>query len=154
MRTTKVLSVMTLAGLAVLALAATASAADPTAEPEPASESRTGTVEQTTGADGHVEYTLLGVRLSVGPPWFWDSSPLAPFVGKSVTVTGAADDGTPPASAPDAAKGDGVPSFDVFSIDGKLIREPGKPPWAGRPALVGERHPGFGHGPEAAPATP
>ncbi len=154
MQITKVLSVMTLAGLAILALAATASAADPTAEPEPATEDRTGTIEQTTGPDGTVEYTLGGTRLSVGPPWFWDSSPLAPFVGTSVTVTGAADDGTPSASAPDAAKADGVPSFDVFSIDGTVIREPGKPPWAGGPAVVGERHPGFGHGAEAAPATP
>lgn len=145
---------MILAGVAVLALAATAVAADPTDAPEPASEDRTGTVEKTTGPDGDVEYTLGDVRLSVGPPWFWDISPLASFVGKSITVTGATDDGTPPASAPDAAKGDGAPSFDVFSIDGKVIRSPGKPPWAGGPAVVGEKHPGFGHGPETAPAAP
>ena len=64
-------------------------------------------------------------------------------------MTGQADDGTPPASAPDAAKGDGTPSFEVFSVDGTVIRSPGKPPWAGGPAVVGEKHPGFGHAPTA-----
>ena len=68
-----------LAGLAVLAYAAVAMAADPTAEP--ATEDRTGVVTETTASDGTVEYTLGGVRLSVGPSWFWGSSPLAPFAG-------------------------------------------------------------------------
>ena len=37
----------------------------------------------------------------------------------------------------------GGTSVDVQSVDGKQIREPGKPPWAGGPMVVGKDHPGW-----------
>jgi hypothetical protein len=45
------------------------------------------------------------------------------------------------------------PEMEVFGIttsDGQTteIRSPGKPPWAGGPKVVGEKHPGFGKGEE------
>jgi hypothetical protein len=45
------------------------------------------------------------------------------------------------------------PEIEVFSVttsDGQTteIRSPGKPPWAGGPKVVGEKHPGFGKGEE------
>ena len=52
--------------------------------------------------------------------------------------------------------------LDVETVDGKAIRAPGKPPWAGGPWVVGPVHPGWkewmtdgkpgnGHGRENAP---
>jgi hypothetical protein len=40
--------------------------------------------------------------------------------------------------------------FGVTTSDGQTteIRSPGKPPWAGGPKVVGEKHPGFGKGEE------
>lgn len=120
-------------------------------------ETRTGTIEEVTDEDGNVAYELRSgsdsIRLSVGPPWFWgDDHPLAPYVGTDVEVTGHVDEGTPSEHANPRAhqnaeeRGPREPSFEVFSVDGNVIREPGKPPWAGGPSVVGERHPGFGHG--------
>ncbi len=112
-------------------------------------ETRTGTVEAVTDADGDVDYLLTDesgtIKLSVGPPWFWgDAHPLNDVSG-DVTVTGELDDGTPPAHANDNARdrADGEPSFDLFSLNGEEIRAAGKPPWAGGPAVVGESHPGY-----------
>ncbi len=37
----------------------------------------------------------------------------------------------------------GSTEVDVLTVDGKALREPGKPPWAGGWKVVGERHPGW-----------
>jgi hypothetical protein len=93
-----------------------------------------GVVSSTTDGKGRPHYTLASggktYELSDGPPWFWvDKNPLAAYVGKSVTVVGEVDDGGT--------------EVEVQSVNGKLIREPGKPPWAGGPWVVGPRHPGW-----------
>jgi len=93
-----------------------------------------GTVEASTDADGNAAYTLTDggttYTLEAGPRWFFgDDYPLKPFVGKSVTIVGE--------------KADGSNDISVVSIDGKALREPGKPPWAGGWKVVGERHPGW-----------
>jgi hypothetical protein len=93
-----------------------------------------GRVTKSTDADGHDAYTLSAggatYKLSVGPPWFWgDRNPLDAYVGKDVTVDG------------DREGTDG--DVDVNTVDGKVIREPGKPPWAGGPKVVGPAHPGY-----------
>jgi hypothetical protein len=94
----------------------------------------TGTVSSTTAADGDVTYTLRSgsttYTLDAGPSWFHgDNHPLKAYVGKSVKVVGekAADSN----------------EVDVESVDGKLLREKGRPPWAGGWKRVGERHPGW-----------
>jgi hypothetical protein len=75
-----------------------------------------GIVGRSSDEDG--DFTLVvGLkvyRLSAGPRWWWgDASPLAAVVGKVVT------------------------------IDGKPIRAPGRPPWAGGWKVVGSKHPGW-----------
>ena len=66
--------------------------------------------------------------LHVGPPWWWgDANPLKPFVGDTVTVTGD--------------KPEGANEVDVRTVDGNVIREPGKPPWAGGWKVVGREAP-------------
>jgi hypothetical protein len=101
----------------------------------------------------HPHYTLtvgsLVYQLETGPWWFWgDAHPLAPFVGKAVTIRGEAQ---------------GTDAIEVFSANGTTLREPGKPPWAGGPFVVGEKHPGWkpwmadgkpGKGPKTADPTP
>jgi hypothetical protein len=115
-----------------------------------------GTVTSTTDAEGHTIYALEAdgttYELGAGPHWFWGSDhPLAAHVGKRVEIAGETREGTT--------------EIDVESVDGVALREPGKPPWAGGPAVVGERHPGWkawsaahpdgkpgnGHGREGAP---
>jgi hypothetical protein len=96
--------------------------------------SLTGRVGTRTDVDGDTVYTLtvgsVVYDLQVGPPWWWgDSNPLKPFVGDTVTVAGD--------------KPDGANEVDVRTVDGKTIREPGKPPWAGGWKAVGEKHPGW-----------
>src|SRR5215218_52661 len=105
---------------------------------------KTGTVGTAQDPDGDTEYTLTandGVfNLGAGPAWFYDGNhPLAPLVGKTVTVTGESKIG----------KKTGQPEIDVYSVtsDGQIptqIRSSGKPPWAGGPQVVGPKHPGFG----------
>ena len=104
-------------------------------------------------SEKHPHYTLtvgsVVYQLETGPWWFWgDSHPLAPFVGKAVTIRGEAE---------------GEQGIEVFSANGTTIREPGKPPWAGGPFVVGERHPGWkpwmadgkpGKGPKTHEAAP
>ena len=133
---------------------------DTDSDDDAALETRTGTIqriEDAEGEDGNVAYELTSdagtIRLDVGPPWFWgDDNPLEPYVGTEVDVAGRVDDGTPSEHANQRARenaerrGAQEPSFEVFSVDGNVIREPGKPPWAGGPKVVGDRHPGFGHG--------
>ena len=80
------------------------------------------------------EFTLVvGItvyRLSVGPPWWWgDASPLGAVKGKVVTI--------------DGEQAEGSDEVDVLAIDGKVIREPGRPPWAGGWKVVGSKHPGW-----------
>ena len=104
----------------------------------------TGTVGTTQEPDGDTEYTLEaedGVfNLGAGPAWFYDGNhPLAPLVGKSVTVSGESKIG----------KKTGEPEIDVYSFtsDGQRTQirsSSGKPPWAGGPKVVGPKHPGFG----------
>ena len=94
----------------------------------------TGTLGTRTGADGTTEYTLTSgdttLLLDAGPAWFFgDAYPLAPYVGKQVTITGE-------------QKKDST-SVDVITVDGKALREPGKPPWAGGWKVVGKDHPGW-----------
>ena len=91
-----------------------------------------GVVSGTKDADGSTTYTIVAdgktVRLEAGPPWFFgDKNPLAPFVGKTVTVTGeqTADE------------------VDVDTVDGVRLRAEGKPPWAGGWKAVGSAHPGW-----------
>ena len=94
----------------------------------------TGMVKQATDGQGRPSFTLTAGtttwELSAGPPWNWgDKIPLAAYVGKSVTVAGEAEQGGT--------------ELDVESVDGKAIRAPGKPPWAGGPWAVGPTHPGW-----------
>ncbi|MCU0483517.1 MAG: hypothetical protein MUC54_04490 [Chloroflexi bacterium] len=94
-----------------------------------------GTIRAATDEDGTVAYELVdgdGVawELEAGPPWWWGTSnPLAASVGKTVTLGGE--------------RHPGEREVDVLSIDGTAIREAGRPPWAGGPKAVGERHPGW-----------
>ena len=94
-----------------------------------------GTIESAAGEDGKSEYTLTDggktYTLEAGPKWFFDAGkyPLDPYVGKSVTVEGEIAEGST--------------EVDVISVDGKALREPGKPPWAGGWKVVGEKHPGW-----------
>jgi hypothetical protein len=93
-----------------------------------------GTIATITDADGGAAYTLASggktYTLEAGPPWFWgDKHPLKAYVGKTVTITGE--------------QATGSSDVDVLTVDGKAIREPGRPPWAGGWKRVGERHPGW-----------
>jgi hypothetical protein len=110
----------------------------------------TGIVGHPPGED---DFTLVvGItvyRLSAGPPWWWgDASPLAAVVGNVVTI--------------DGEQAEGSNEVDVLAINGKAIRAPGRPPWAGGWKVVGSKHPGWaqwkvdklagkGHGRETAP---
>jgi hypothetical protein len=92
-----------------------------------------GTVQRTTNADGAGAYALVAngttYALSAGPAWWWGANnPLAAYVGRTVDVIGEVAEGSS--------------EIDVQSIDGKALRAPGRPPWAGGPKVVGEKHPG------------
>jgi hypothetical protein len=96
--------------------------------------SLTGRVGTRTDADGDTAYTLIVgatvYQLHVGPPWWWgDKHPLKDLVGDTVSVTGEGAQGST--------------DVDVLTVDGKTVREPGRPPWAGGWKAVGERHPGW-----------
>jgi hypothetical protein len=118
----------------------------------------TGTVGQSTDADGAVAYTLVAAgktyRLDAGPAWWWgDAHPLKAFVGRSVAIVGEHETGSD--------------EIDVRSVDGNVVRAEGKPPWAGGWKVIGSKHPGWsaekaarhaakqaakaGHSPAAAP---
>lgn len=92
-----------------------------------------GTVETSTDADGETIYTLTDggktYKLEAGPKWFFDTYPLQQYVGSSVTING------------EIAEGSDV--VDVLSVNGTVLREAGKPPWAGGWKAVGEKHPGW-----------
>ena len=94
----------------------------------------TGTLGTRTATDGSTEYTLTSgatvLTLDAGPAWFFgDAYPLAPYVGKQVTIGGEQKAGST--------------SVDVLTVDGTALREPGKPPWAGGWKAVGKDHPGW-----------
>jgi hypothetical protein len=139
-----------LAGLALIALliavALPVVAADPSPKPVPPGQAKkppkvektpitvTGTVAETTDADGRSTFTLRSggttYTLEGGPWWFYgDDHPLKAFVGRSVTVVGG--------------RAAGSTEIDVETVNGKALRQPGKPPWAGGWKVVGERHPGW-----------
>jgi hypothetical protein len=137
--------------VAILAIAIPALGADPSASPGASGHAKepkpskgpeialtlTGTVATTTDAKGRPTFTMTvgGVtwELSAGPKWYWlDKNPLAAYVGKSVKVVGSHHAGEN--------------KLRVETVDGKAIRAPGKPPWAGGPKKLGKIHPGFGHG--------
>lgn len=93
-----------------------------------------GTVHATTDTDGESSYTLESggttYTLDAGPAWFFgDAYPLKAYAGKSVTITGEGATGST--------------DVDVLTVDGKALREPGKPPWAGGWKVVGKVHPGW-----------
>ena len=99
-----------------------------------------GTIEKSTvagedGKEAETRYTLVDggktYNLQAGPKWFFDagSYPLDPYVGKSVKIEGEVAEGST--------------DVEVISIDGKPLREAGKPPWAGGWKVVGEKHPGW-----------
>jgi len=93
-----------------------------------------GNVATRTNADGETEYTITSggktLTLEAGPSWFFkDKHPLKSFVGKRVTIVGE--------------QRAGETEIDVETVDGKRLREPGKPPWAGGWKVVGEGHPGW-----------
>jgi hypothetical protein len=138
--------------VAALAIAIPAFGADPSAKPDASAKAKdkrpevsvtlSGTIAKTTDEKGRPTFTMTvgGVtwELSAGPKWYWkDNSPLAPYVGKSVTVVGTHHEGDT--------------DLDVTSVDGKALRGEGRPPWAGGPKVVGASHPGFGHGRDKAP---
>jgi hypothetical protein len=93
-----------------------------------------GTVEQTADAKGRPTFTMTADgktwELSAGPTWYWgDKNPLKAYVGRSVSVAGTYREGGT--------------DLDVETVDGQALREPGKPPWAGGPWVVGATHPGW-----------
>jgi len=93
-----------------------------------------GTLQTAVDGHGRPVYTMtVGGKtwtISAGPPWYWgDDNPLAIFVGRSITVAGTTRAGDT--------------ELDVKSVDGKELRAPGKPPWAGGPWTVGPTHPGW-----------
>ena len=95
----------------------------------------TGTVASTKDAEGETAYTLASggktYTLEAGPSWWYGANhPLATSVGKSVTIVGETAAGST--------------EIDVVTVDGKAVRATtGKPPWAGGPKKVGEKHPGW-----------
>ena len=93
-----------------------------------------GTVTKATDENGRPTYNLTAGgktwELSAGPGWYWgDTNPLNTYVGKSVSIVGSTRAGDT--------------ELDVESVDGKALREGGKPPWAGGPWVVGKTHPGW-----------
>ena len=93
-----------------------------------------GTVTTGADAEGETDYRMQSggttYTLEAGPKLFFgDDYPLKPYVGKHVTIVGEVAEGST--------------EVDVVSVDGKQLREPGKPPWAGGWKTVGEKHPGW-----------
>jgi len=110
------------------------------AKPESAADAQktritiSGTVQVSTDAEGHETYSLQDggktYTLDAGPPWFFgDKYPLKPFVGQKVTIAGEVAQGST--------------DVDVDSVNGKALRAPGRPPWAGGWRMVGAAHPGW-----------
>ncbi len=93
-----------------------------------------GTLAESTDEQGRPTFTITASgrtwEISAGPKWWYgQDSPLKAFVGKTITVTGSHREGQLDVSAD--------------TVDGKELRAAGRPPWAGGPRAVGERHPGW-----------
>lgn len=93
-----------------------------------------GEVVQGTDDKGRPTFTLTvgGTtwELSAGPKWYHgDKNPLAAFAGDVVTIAGTHHEG--------------ATDLDVETVNGNAIRAAGKPPWAGGPKVVGDKHPGW-----------
>ncbi|MEA2519700.1 MAG: hypothetical protein QOF49_1780 [Chloroflexota bacterium] len=100
-------------------------------EPE-VSVTLSGVVSVATDAAGDATYSITSggttLKLDAGPSWFFgDKHPLAPFVGKTVTIVGDQRED----------------EVDVEAVDGVRLRAEGKPPWAGGWKAVGSAHPGW-----------
>ena len=122
--------------LTLLLVTAPVLAAKPDKGPELA-KTLSGTVASSEDGKGRPTFsmTVAGVvwELSAGPKWFWGANnPLAPYVGKSVEAVGTYHAGDT--------------TLSVDTVDGKALRAPGRPDWAGGPKRVGGRHPGFKDG--------
>jgi hypothetical protein len=142
------------ASMFVIATVLPVAGQDPTASPTPAATEKPGQGPKTdkpdkvpevavslsgrvgtmADEDGSIAYTLtVGTTvydLHVGPPWWWgENHPLKDLVGKTASVTGE--------------RAEGSLDVDVFAVNGKVLREAGRPPWAGGWKVVGERHPGW-----------
>ena len=135
---------VSIAALVVLSMlvALPALAVDPSPQPGNPDKSKApevsvtvrGAVSTATDAAGNTIYRISSggktYELDAGPSWFHgDNHPLKAFVGKTVTIVGGQREGST--------------EIDVQSVDGKALRAPGKPPWAGGWKRVGERHPGW-----------
>ena len=135
---------LTLVGVAVAATPEPAATEKPeTPEVEPVMTTLTGILRITTDADAHRTFAIGDTPISVGPPWYWGTNdPLTALAdGDTVTVNGHMDDGT--GGKADRTGVTGVPEFEVYAVNGKTIREAGKPAWAGGPKAVGSVHPGY-----------
>jgi hypothetical protein len=94
-----------------------------------------GTIVQGTDDKGRPTFTMTAggttYELSAGPMWFHGTGggPLAAHAGKSVEIHGWQREGTTDVS--------------VDTVDGTALRAAGRPPWAGGPKALGERHPGW-----------
>jgi hypothetical protein len=105
---------------------------------------QTGTIALRTSADGTTAYVLetaTGVLvLDVGPARYWgDNYPLPPLVGTTVTVMGVQQAGSD--------------EFSVFVIGDRVIRGPGRPPWAGGSTSDGHKAPTNSPIPSPSPTT-
>ena len=137
-----------LAAVAGLVIVGTVAAADPSPPQVPPGQTKnknaekgpelpftgSGQVSASEDGQGRPEYTITVSgktwTLSAGPKWFWGTdSPLAAYVGETVDVVGTYHEGST--------------EVDVTSVNGTAVREAGRPPWAGGPARVGEKHPGW-----------
>ena len=137
-----------IAVVAGVAIVGTVAAADPSPPQVPPGQAKSknaekgpevaftgsGRISASEDGQGRPEYTITVSgktwTLSAGPKWFWGAdSPLAAYVGKTVDVVGTYREGST--------------EVDVATVNGTAIREEGRPPWAGGPARVGEKHPGW-----------
>ena len=103
---------------------------------------QTGTIATQPATDGTTAYVLQTatgtVVLDVGPPRYWgENHPLAPLVGQTVTVTGV--------------QKAGADRFAVFTVNDQVIRDPGRPPWAGGWKADGQKAPTTSPSPSAGP---
>jgi hypothetical protein len=125
--------------ITVLLIAAPVLAAKPDKADKTPELARTlsGTVASSEDAKGRATVTMTvgGVtwELSAGPKWFWGANnPLAAYVGQSAEVAGTYHQGET--------------ELDVDTVNGKALRAPGRPVWAGGPKVVGKSHPGWKDG--------
>jgi uncharacterized membrane protein len=105
---------------------------------------QTGTLATQVDADGTTVYVLQTATgtliLDVGPPQYWgENHPLKPLVGQTVTITGVQETGSD--------------QFEVFTVNGEMLRGPGRPPWAGGWKADGQMAPTASPSPGSSPTT-